>query len=138
MRLPSTGHKAKTSVAARYNCCLIACCEQGFAFRRFWEVFRVSPIPPFPVLTSVPSYKYGENVVDGIADQDTVIFTACVISREFLITKAYCVPKAVFIGVGEEQHPRVTSVGGFVQPLEVAFAGGHDDGCVGVEGLYAT
>ncbi len=46
-----------------------------------------------------------------------------------------CVPEAVFVGVGEEEFPGLAAVGGFVEAGEVAFAAGHDDGGVVVEGL---
>src|ERR1700729_3522987 len=48
------------------------------------------------------------------------------------------VPEAFFVGVGEEEVPGLAAVGGFVEAGLVAGAGGHDDGCVGVEGLDAA
>src|SRR5581483_5396922 len=45
------------------------------------------------------------------------------------------VPEAVSVGVGEEESPGLAAVGGFVEAGECAFAGGHDDGGVVVEGL---
>ena len=48
------------------------------------------------------------------------------------------IPEAFFVGVGEEEFPGLAAVGGFVKAGEVAFAGGHDDGGVFVEGLDAA
>jgi hypothetical protein len=48
------------------------------------------------------------------------------------------VPEAVGVGVGEEEGPGLAGVGGFVEAGERAFAAGHDDGGVGVEGLDAA
>ncbi len=48
------------------------------------------------------------------------------------------IPKAFFVGIGEDELPGFAGVGGFVEAGEVAFAGGHDDGGLGVEGLDAA
>ena len=48
------------------------------------------------------------------------------------------IPEAVFIGVAENQLPRLAAVGGFVEAGLVAGAAGHDDGGVFVEGLDAA
>ena len=48
------------------------------------------------------------------------------------------VPEAFFVWVGEEEFPGLAAVGGFVEAGLVAFAGGHDDGGVFVEGLDAA
>ena len=52
--------------------------------------------------------------------------------------QTYGVPEAFFVWVGEEEFPGLAGVGGFVEAGEVSFAGGHDDGGVGVEGLDAA
>ncbi len=49
-----------------------------------------------------------------------------------------CVEETGRVGVGEDQFPGAAAVGGFVEAGEVSFAGGHDDGGVGVEGLDAA
>src|SRR5690348_4734104 len=48
------------------------------------------------------------------------------------------IPEAIGVGVGEDELPGVAGVGGFVEAAEGAFADGHDDGGVGVEGLDAA
>ena len=48
------------------------------------------------------------------------------------------VPRAVGVGVGEEEGPGLAAVGGFVEAGKRAFAAGHNDGCGGVEGLDAS
>ena len=49
--------------------------------------------------------------------------------------EAHRVPRAFGVGVGEEECPGLAAIRGFVEAGERAFAGGHDDGCRGVEGL---
>ncbi len=51
---------------------------------------------------------------------------------------ANSIPEAFFVGVGEDELPRLAAVGGFVEAGLVAGAGGHDDGGVFVEGLDAA
>jgi len=55
------------------------------------------------------------------------------------IKEKKCVEETIRrVGVSEEQLPGVAAVGGFVNAGEVAFAGGHDDGGIGVESLDAA
>jgi hypothetical protein len=58
--------------------------------------------------------------------------------QDWIETEFDSVPEAFFVGVGEEEFPGLAAVGGFVEAGEVAFAGGHDDGGVFVEGLDAA
>ena len=54
------------------------------------------------------------------------------------VCKLNGVPEAVFVGVGEEQLPRLAAVGGFVEAGLIAGTAGHNDGGVFVEGLDAA
>ena len=46
------------------------------------------------------------------------------------------VPEAFGVGIGEEQLPRLASVGCLVEAGARAFAAGHNDSCIGVERLH--
>jgi hypothetical protein len=79
----------------------------------------------FPFRSTVEGYHKNEHSVDRITKHDSVIAT----------NKLDCVPEAIFVWVGDEEGPGFAGVCGFVEAGEVSFAGGHDDGGAGVEGL---
>src|SRR5271170_2868115 len=58
-----------------------------------------------------------------------------------IILRSYkidCVPKTVFVGIREDELPRLAAVDGFVEPGLIARSAGHHDGGVFVEGLDAA
>ena len=61
------------------------------------------------------------------------------ISPTLFLVKVECASQKPSLSwVGEEELPGLAGVGGFVEAGEVAFAAGHDDGGLGVEGLDAA
>ena len=81
-----------------------------------------------PGSPSVIRYEQDESPFHGIAEQKTLI----------LAHEPHRIPKPVLIWVGEDQLPRMAAVGGFVEAGLIAGAAGHDDCCIGVEGLDAA
>jgi hypothetical protein len=87
-------------------------------------LFVTCPVCPVPGV-SVPN---GHRSVHCVAEDDDRA------AQQF----QRIVEKAFGVGIGEEEGPGLAGVGGFVEAAEGAFAAGHDDGGLGVEGLDAT
>src|SRR5882757_9680562 len=80
------------------------------------------------MIATIDSCHQNELVMDGVSEE-------CAMISVFELDR---VPETFFVGVGEEELPGVAAVGGFVEAGEVAFAAGHNDGGVLVEGLDAS
>jgi len=81
-----------------------------------------------PSNSAIRRFKDRESIVNRIANEHSI---AIGIYPE-------CIPEPILIWVREDRHPRLAAIGGLVEAAEVAFAAGHDDGGVGVEGLDAA
>lgn len=101
-----------------------------------------------PSISAIACGEDCEGSIDGITNEYSVgaasgwnqrsIFAVASWFEGFPLIKLNGVPKAIFVWVGEEEFPGLAAVGGFVEAGEVAFAAGHDDGDIGVEGLDAA
>src|ERR1700722_8817236 len=85
----------------------------------------INPVPRISGIDRRVDWKF---VLNGISDEHAS-------SRRIELNR---VPKPVPIWIGEDQLPRVATIGGLVEPRDIAFAGRHDHGGVGVEGLDAA
>jgi hypothetical protein len=112
----------------------VACGERALPGQRLHsEPFCFCGIVPYIVVTPgvspVVSLPIAKDSVHRIAQEVAVLIKSI---------QEHRVPEAFGVWVGEEEGPGAAGVGGFVEAGEVAFAGGHDDGGGGVEGLDAA
>ena len=84
-----------------------------------------------------PSFSF----VCGEKDRDDSVYWIAyeyTVQTESTRNDLQSIPEAFFVWIDEDEFPGAAAVGGFVEAGEVAFAAGHDDGCVFVEGLDAA